>query len=89
MRLIKHEVEINYEHFVHYYIVLVYKFCQFKIHMHAWMACASTTHLCPGRTNGWLQMNRLSLRNNWLKLETLGEISIILEEYIEEYTSNE
>ena len=33
-------------------------------------------------------MNRLSLRNNWLKLETLGEGPTILEVSIE-YTSNE
>ena len=36
-----------------------------------------------------LQMNRLSLRNNRLKLETSGGLPIILEESIEEYTSNE
>jgi hypothetical protein len=30
-------------------------------------------------------MNRLSLRNNRLKLETLGELQIILEESIVEY----
>ena len=33
-------------------------------------------------------MNWLSLRNNWLKFETLGELPITLEESIE-YTSNE
>ena len=44
--------------------------------------------LCPGRTSGKLQMNRLSLRINQLKLETSKELSIILEESIE-YTSNE
>ena len=38
-----------------------------------------------GRTGGWLQMNRLSLRNNRLKLETLGELLIILEEFINFY----
>ena len=31
-------------------------------------------------------MNRLSVRNNQLKLETAGEIQIILEEPVEEYT---
>ena len=31
----------------------------------------------------------LSLRNNRLKLETLGELPTILEESIEEYTSSE
>ena len=34
-------------------------------------------------------MNRLSLRNNRLKLETSGELLIILEESREEYTSSE
>ena len=34
-------------------------------------------------------MNRLGLRNNRLKLETSGELLIILEESIQEYTSNE
>ena len=34
-------------------------------------------------------MDWLSLRNNRLKLETLGELPIILEESIEEYISNE
>ena len=34
-------------------------------------------------------MNGLSLKNNWLKLETLRNLLIILEESIEEYTSNE
>ena len=46
--------------------------------------------LCPGRTGGYLQMNRSSLRNNRLwKLETSGELPIVLEESIEEYISNE
>ena len=40
------------------------------------------------RTGGYLQMNRLSLRKNRLKLETQGELPIILEESIE-YISNE
>ena len=30
-----------------------------------------------------LQMNRLSLRNNWLKFKTAGKLAIILEEFIE------
>ena len=47
----------------------------------------STQH-CSGRTGGWLQMNRLSLRNNRWKFETSGELPIALEESIE-YTSNE
>ena len=34
-------------------------------------------------------MNRLSLRNNQLKFEISGELSIILEKSAEEYTSNE
>ena len=46
-------------------------------------------NLCPGRTGGQLQMNRFSLRKNRLKFETSGEITIILEESILEYTSNE
>ena len=28
-------------------------------------------------------MNRVSLRNKWLKLETSGELAIIIEEFIE------
>jgi hypothetical protein len=43
------------------------------------------SELCPGRTGHYLQMNWLSMRNNWLKLQTSGELSIILEESIEEY----
>ena len=31
----------------------------------------------------WLQMNRLSLRNNRLKLKTAEKLPIILEEFIE------
>ena len=31
---------------------------------------------CPGRTGGWLQMNWLSLRNNWLKLKDSGDLRI-------------
>jgi hypothetical protein len=46
-------------------------------------------NLCPGRTGGSLQMNRLSFRNNQLKLETSRELPFILEESIEEYTSTE
>ena len=42
-----------------------------------------------GRTGGQLQMNQWSLRNNRLNLETLGELWIILEESIKEYTLNE
>ena len=34
-------------------------------------------------------MNRLSLRNNRLKFKTSGELPVIWEESIEEYTSNE
>ena len=41
---------------------------------------------CPGRTGGQLQMNRLSLRNNRLKLETSRKLPIVWEESIE-YTS--
>ena len=37
----------------------------------------------------YLQMNRLSLRNNQLKLETSGGLPVILDESMEEYTSNE
>ena len=36
-----------------------------------------------------MQMNQLSLRNNRLKLETSGELPVMLEEYLEEYTSKE
>ena len=36
-----------------------------------------------GRTGCWLQMSRLSLRNNRLKVKTLGKLPIILEEFIE------
>jgi hypothetical protein len=45
--------------------------------MHIWPIHGS------GRTGVQLQMNRLSLRNNWLKLETSGEVPIILEQSIE------
>ena len=41
------------------------------------------------RTGGELQMHQLSLRNNRLKFETSRELLIILEEYLEEYPSNE
>ena len=34
-------------------------------------------------------MNQLSLRNNRLKFKTSGELPIVLEEYVEEYTLNE
>jgi hypothetical protein len=34
-----------------------------------------------------LGMNRLSLRNNRLKLETSGESPVVLEESVEKYTS--
>ena len=30
-----------------------------------------------------LKMNQLSLRHNWLKFKTLGNATIILEEYME------
>ena len=36
-----------------------------------------------GRTNSWLQMNRLSLRNNPFKFKTWGELLINLEECME------
>jgi hypothetical protein len=40
-----------------------------------------------GRTDSQLQMNWLSFRNNRLKkFKTLGELPIILEEFMEEYT---
>jgi hypothetical protein len=39
-----------------------------------------------GRTDGSLQMNRLSLTNNWLKFKISRKLRIILEEYVE-YTS--
>ena len=42
---------------------------------------------CLGRTGGQLHMNRLSTRNNQLKFKILGNLPIILEEFIE-YTSN-
>ena len=35
-----------------------------------------------GRTGSWLQMNRLSLRNNRLKFKTAGKLPIILENFI-------
>ena len=35
------------------------------------------------RTGSKLQMNQLSLRNNWLKFKTAGKLPIILEEFIE------
>ena len=53
---------------------------------HYWLVLP---HLCPGRTGGWLQLNWPSLKNNWSKLETSGELRIILEESMGEYTSNE
>ena len=40
----------------------------------------------PGRTNSYLQMNRLSLKNNQSKFKTTWELPIILEELIELYT---
>ena len=62
---------------------------------HAWSHCAwfqHRSHFCwkrsSGRTSSELQMNRLSLRNNRSKFETLGELPFILEESIE-YTSHE
>ena len=39
--------------------------------------------LWSGNTGGWLQMNRLSLRNNQLKFKTPGKLPILSEEYIE------
>ena len=36
-----------------------------------------------GRTGSYLQMNRLSLRNNRLKFKAAGKLPIILEEFIE------
>ena len=48
------------------------------------------SNLCPGgRTGGWLQMHRLSSRKNWLKLETSGNLPIILEESMEYTRTNE
>ena len=49
-----------------------------------------THNLCPRTTGGWLHMSRLSLRNNRLKFfKTWGDLPIVWEESIEEYTSNE
>jgi hypothetical protein len=42
-----------------------------------------TVLLRSGRTGSYLQMNRLSLRNNRLKFKTAGELPIVLEEFIE------
>ena len=50
---------------------------------------AARTDQGSGRTNSYVQMNRLSLRNNRLKLETSGELPIILEESMEEHISTE
>jgi hypothetical protein len=44
--------------------------------------------LCTGRTSGWLQMNRLSSRNNQLKFKNSRNLLIILEEFME-YTPTE
>ena len=54
-----------------------------------WEMCDVSCPNCSGRTGGWLQMNRLCFRNNRLKVETSGELPIILEESIDEYTLNE
>ena len=50
-----------------------------------------TCHHCSREElDGLLQMNRLSLRNNQLRLETSGELPpIISEESTEDYISNE
>jgi hypothetical protein len=51
-----------------------------------------TWNLCPGRTGGELQMNRLSSRTNRLKLKTSGNLPMLVffeEESIQECTSNE
>ena len=40
-----------------------------------------------GATGGYLQMNWLSLRNNWLKFEIVGRLPIVLEGFIEYTTS--
>ena len=37
------------------------------------------------RTGSWLQMNRLTLRNNQLVLKTAGKLPTILEEFIQLY----
>ena len=50
-----------------------------------WLLCPT---LRPGRTGGWLQMNRMSSRNNRLNFKTPGNLPIILEESME-CTSNE
>ena len=53
-----------------------------------------TEHACivmfyvPGKPVVSYRWIDLSLRNNWLKLETSGELPTTLEESIEEFTSN-
>ena len=44
---------------------------------------ANTPTLWSGRTGCYLQTNPLSVRNNRLKLKTVGKLLIILEEIIE------
>jgi hypothetical protein len=39
-----------------------------------------------GRTGSYLQMNRLGLRDIWLKLKTARNLPTVLEESMEEYT---
>ena len=43
----------------------------------------SARYYWSGRTGSYLQMNRLSLRNNRLMLETAGKLPVVLEEFIE------
>ena len=76
-------------------IMIPYKNKASKIFLGVFSHCAwfqHRSHFCwkrsSGRTSSELQMNRLSLRNNRSKFETLGELPFILEESIE-YTSHE
>ena len=45
----------------------------------------ATSHLWLGRAGSWLQINRLSLRNNRLKFKTAGNLPINLEEFYRIY----
>ena len=47
----------------------------------------NSQHQWLGRTDGYLQMNRLSLRNNRLKFKTSGGLPITFKEFME-YTPN-
>ena len=73
------------KHFKCYYLVLFLTPLVISIIV----TTSSSLDHCSGRTGGWLQMKRSSLRNNRLKFETSGELPIILGESIDEYTSNE